>query len=64
MTYEERITQLGLNTDRADVILPAIKIYVYAMKWSGAKKIYVPKIGLADGIIKMLYFNNLWFLRF
>ncbi len=59
MTYEQRISELGLNPDRADVILPATKIYVSAMKWSGAKKIYVPKIGLADGIIKSLYFNDL-----
>lgn len=55
MTYDQRISELGLNPDRADVIIPATKIYLSAMKWSGAKKIYVPKIGLADGIIKSLY---------
>lgn len=55
LTYEERIKNLDLNPDRADVIVPAIKIYLNAMKWSGAKKIYVPKIGLADGIVKRLY---------
>lgn len=55
MTYEERISELGLNQDRADVIIPATKIYLSAMKWSVAKKIYVPKIGLSDGIIKSLY---------
>jgi len=55
MTYEERITQLDMNPDRADVIIPAIKIYLSAMKWSGAESIYVPKIGLSDGIIKSLY---------
>ncbi len=55
MSYHERISELGLNPDRADVIIPAAKIYVSAMKWSSAKKIYVPKIGLADGIIKSLY---------
>jgi exopolyphosphatase/guanosine-5'-triphosphate,3'-diphosphate pyrophosphatase len=59
MTYEERISELGLNPDRADVIIPATKIYLSAMKWSGAKKIYVPKIGLADGIVKSIYFNKL-----
>jgi exopolyphosphatase/guanosine-5'-triphosphate,3'-diphosphate pyrophosphatase len=59
MSYEERITELGLNPDRADVIVPATKIYLSAMKWSKATKIYVPKIGLADGIIKNLYFNKL-----
>jgi exopolyphosphatase/guanosine-5'-triphosphate,3'-diphosphate pyrophosphatase len=55
MSYNERISELGLNPDRADVIIPAAKIYLSAMKWSGAKKIYVPKIGLSDGIIKSLY---------
>lgn len=55
MTYEERISKLELNPDRADVIIPALKIYLLAMKWSKARNIYVPKIGLADGIIKSLY---------
>ena len=55
MSYEERVLELGLNPDRADVIIPAIRIYLSATKWSGAKKIYVPKIGLSDGIIKLQY---------
>lgn len=55
LTYEQRISQLGLNPDRADVIIPALKVYLNAMKWSGARQIYVPKIGLSDGIIKALY---------
>lgn len=59
MTYEERIWELNLNQDRADVIIPATKIYLSAMKWSGARKIYVPKIGLSDGIIKYLYSQKL-----
>ena len=59
MTYQERISELSLNPDRADVIIPATKIYLSAMKWSGARKIYVPKIGLSDGIIKSLYYNKL-----
>lgn len=54
-SYEERITELNLNPDRADVIIPAIRIYLSAMKWSKAKSIYVPKIGLSDGIIRSLY---------
>ena len=54
-TYEERIVELELNEDRADVILPAARIYLSAMKWSRAKSIHVPKIGLSDGIIKSLY---------
>jgi exopolyphosphatase / guanosine-5'-triphosphate,3'-diphosphate pyrophosphatase len=55
MSYEERISKLELNPDRADVIIPALKVYLLAMKWSKARNIYVPKIGLADGIIKSLY---------
>jgi len=54
-TYHERIFELQMNPDRADVIVPATKIYLSAMKWSKAKSIYVPKIGLSDGIIKSLY---------
>ncbi len=54
-SYEERIVRLGLNQDRADVIIPACRIYMRAMKWSKAKNIYVPKIGLSDGIIKSIY---------
>ncbi|MBP0902305.1 Ppx/GppA phosphatase family protein [Mariniflexile gromovii] len=57
-SYEERITELDLNQDRADVIIPAMRIYLSSMKWSGAKNIYVPKIGLADGIIKSIYFQT------
>ena len=57
-SYEERITELGLNQDRADVIIPAMRIYLFAMKWSRAKNIYVPKIGLADGIIKSIYYDT------
>ncbi|GAA3572318.1 exopolyphosphatase [Snuella lapsa] len=57
-SYEERITELDLNQDRADVIIPAMRIYLSAMKWSGAKHIYVPKIGLADGIIKSIYYDT------
>lgn len=55
LSYDERISELGLNPDRADVIVPATRIYLNACKWSGAKKIHVPKIGLSDGIIKLLY---------
>ncbi|WP_299111566.1 Ppx/GppA phosphatase family protein [uncultured Winogradskyella sp.] len=57
-SYEERITKLNLNQDRADVIIPATRIYLSAMKWSGAKDIYVPKIGLSDGIIKSMYYET------
>jgi len=59
MSYKDRISELSLNPDRADVIVPATKIYLSAMKWSGSRKIFVPKIGLSDGIIKSLYLNKL-----
>lgn len=59
MTYEQRIAELGLNPDRADVIIYATRIYLNAMKWSGARNIYVPKIGLSDGIVKAMYYNEI-----
>ena len=59
LTYEQRVSNLSLNPDRADVIPLATKIYVYAMKWSGAKNMYVPKIGLSDGIIKAMYYDKI-----
>lgn len=59
MSYEDRVSELSLNPDRADVIIPATKIYLSAMKWSGARKIYVPKIGLSDGIIKSLFYEKI-----
>ncbi len=59
LTYDQRISELGLNPDRADVIIPAVRIYLNAMKWSGARNIYVPKIGLSDGIVKAMYFGKI-----
>lgn len=59
LTYEQRIAELALNTDRADVIIHALRIYLNAMKWSGATKIYVPKIGLSDGIVKAMYYDKI-----
>ena len=59
LSYEQRISELGLNPDRADVIIPATRIYLNAMKWSGAGHIYVPKIGLSDGIVKAMYYGKI-----
>ena len=53
--YDQRITQLGLRPDRADVIDYASKIYLRCMKWASVRKILVPQSGLADGIIEELY---------
>ncbi|MGJ8734294.1 MAG: Ppx/GppA phosphatase family protein, partial [Cellulophaga sp.] len=58
MSYEDRVSELGLNQDRADVIIPATRIFLSSAKWSGSKKIHVPKIGLSDGMIKTLYQKN------
>lgn len=54
-TLEERILQLGLNPDRADVIMPATKIFLTVMKTAEIDKIIVPQIGLSDGIVHLLY---------
>lgn len=58
MPYEERIVNLKLNEDRADVIIPASEIYIIIMQKAGAKKIMVPDVGLKDGIISYLYDKN------
>ena len=44
-----------LREDRADVIVPALLIYINVMRWADAEEIFVPKIGLADGLIHILY---------
>ena len=54
-SLEERVKNLDMNPDRADVIIPASEIFLDIMKGCGSSKIYVPKIGLADGIIRQLY---------
>ena len=51
----ERIEQLGLKPDRADVIIPAGRIYLSIMKWADIAQIYVPQVGLSDGMIHTLY---------
>ena len=55
MTIKQRIIKYGFRDDRADVIVPALQIYVNAMRWAGAQEIYVPKIGLVDGLIQHLW---------
>lgn len=54
-SYEEQITKLGLKPDRADVIMPALKIYMSVMKWGGIETISVPQIGLVDGLVRLMY---------
>lgn len=54
-TIEERISVLDMKPDRADVIIPASEIYMTIMKWAHIQEIHVPQIGLADGIVHVLY---------
>ena len=54
-TVAERMHRYQLRADRADVIVPALQIYISIMRWAGAEDIIVPRIGLADGLVKMLY---------
>lgn len=55
VNLEERIKLYNLRPDRADVIVPALLIYINAMRWAGASEMYVPKIGLVDGLIHHLW---------
>lgn len=54
-SLEDRVSKLGLNPDRADVIIPASKIFLTVMKNAGIDEIIVPQIGLSDGIVHLLY---------
>jgi exopolyphosphatase / guanosine-5'-triphosphate,3'-diphosphate pyrophosphatase len=55
VNLEERMRLYNLRSDRADVILPALQIYTNAMRWAGATEMYVPKIGLVDGLIQHMW---------
>lgn len=55
ISIEDRIKTFNLREDRADVIVPALLIYINAMRWADCDEIYVPKIGLADGLIQHLW---------
>ncbi|MBA3674898.1 MAG: exopolyphosphatase, partial [Chitinophagaceae bacterium] len=55
VSITDRINIYKLKEDRADVIVPALQIYINVMRWAGATEIYVPRIGLADGLIQHLY---------
>lgn len=57
-SYEERINILNLNPDRADVIVPAARIYLAAMNAAHSKRMVVPDVGLKDGLISVLYERN------
>lgn len=59
MTYEERIKNMGMKDYRADVIMPALKIFLTGAKYCHIDKVMVPRIGLADGIIYQLYHKHI-----
>jgi len=54
-SVRDRMRLYNLKEDRADVIVPALQIYINVMRWANTEEIYVPKIGLADGLIQHLY---------
>jgi exopolyphosphatase/guanosine-5'-triphosphate,3'-diphosphate pyrophosphatase len=55
VSVKDRIRLYNLREDRADVIVPALQIYINVMRWADADEIVVPKIGLADGLVQHLY---------
>jgi exopolyphosphatase/guanosine-5'-triphosphate,3'-diphosphate pyrophosphatase len=55
LSMQQRMSLYKLREDRADVIVPALLIYINTMRWADADEIFVPKIGLADGLIHALY---------
>jgi exopolyphosphatase/guanosine-5'-triphosphate,3'-diphosphate pyrophosphatase len=56
--YQERMMKFDLNPDRADVIIPALKIFITTMEFVKANKIFVPKSGLVDGMINEIFYEN------
>lgn len=57
-SYQERMVKFGLNPDRADVIIPALKIFITTMEFVGSNKLFVPKVGLVDGMINEIFHEN------
>jgi exopolyphosphatase/guanosine-5'-triphosphate,3'-diphosphate pyrophosphatase len=55
VSVAQRISLYHLREDRADVIVPALLIFINVMRWADTEEIFVPKIGLADGLIHTLY---------
>jgi exopolyphosphatase/guanosine-5'-triphosphate,3'-diphosphate pyrophosphatase len=55
---EEKLNLLQLNEDRADVIVPATKIYLAAFDAARIQRIKVPELGLKDGMLLQLFERN------
>ncbi len=58
LDFEDRLSIYNMKPDRGDVIIPALEIYTSVMKFAKAKKMYVPKIGLADGMVQYMYHHK------
>ncbi len=58
LTLKQRIIELGLRPDRADVIVPAARIFKRVLAWAQCPEICAPKFGLADGMIRELYLEH------
>ena len=56
--FEERMIKYNLNPDRADVIIPALKIFILTMESVRSNKMFIPKIGLVDGMIKEVFYEK------
>lgn len=54
-TFYERMKNIGLRADRADVIIPAAEIFMQVCEWMNIKQVYVPKFGVSDGLIHSVY---------
>lgn len=59
LSVSERMHRYGFREDRADVIVPALQVYISVMRWAGIQDVFVPQIGLADGIIRTMYQSRL-----
>ena len=57
-SYKERMIKYNLNPDRADVIVPALKIFILTMESVRSNKIFIPKVGLVDGMIKEIFYKK------
>ena len=57
-SFKERMIKYNLNPDRADVIIPALKIFILTMESVRSNKIFIPKVGLVDGMIKEIFYKK------
>ena len=57
-SYKERMIKYNLNPDRADVIIPALKIFILTMESVSSNKMFIPKVGLVDGMIKEIFYEK------